>query len=231
MNGRFFFLKRTIEKRKLPGTIIEVASPKPFSGTGRASACRCRDLFPSRRFLFKISLGWILFFSFSNLFAPFNLSLTSKSVETDTYTTVLTVGASSFTLKLPAILMGRPSHRLPSKSRPATHGSSLLDLDPPTKRFAWMRLDRSSALTSEPMKNTITDLSTHSSSLAALVRPDLVPRKLTAVLQPPSAKMGGAANAWKVENIIYGAMEMLSGGTQIVWAGPVEQLGVLGKKM
>ncbi|CAL9224153.1 unnamed protein product [Arabidopsis halleri] len=89
--------------------------------------------------------------------------------------------------------MGRPSHRLPSKSRPATHGSSLLDLDPPTKRFAWMRLDQSSALTLEPMKNTITDLSTNSSPLAALVRPDLVPKKLTSVLQPQSAKMGGWA--------------------------------------
>ncbi|OAP05939.1 hypothetical protein AXX17_AT3G43370 [Arabidopsis thaliana] len=95
------------------------------------------------------------------------------------------------------ILVNLPSQWLPLKSKPASHNSFLWDSIPPTKCFSWLRLDRSSALTPEPMRISTTESSTHSSALATLTRLALtlmltLPRKLTVVVRPPLTNKGGS---------------------------------------
>ncbi|BAB09275.1 unnamed protein product [Arabidopsis thaliana] len=58
--------------------------------------------------------------------------------------------------------------------------------------FSWFRLDRSSALTPEPMRISTTESSTHSSALATLTRLALLPRKLTVGVRPPLTNKGGS---------------------------------------
>ncbi|XP_023634286.1 uncharacterized protein LOC111829427, partial [Capsella rubella] len=86
------------------------------------------------------------------------------------------------------------SHWILLKSSSASYGSSQWDFDPPTKCSAWLRLDRSSALTPEPMKHTTTEESTQTDrypSLTDLFYIAVVPELLAAGLPLPSGMKGG----------------------------------------
>ncbi|KAL9286087.1 hypothetical protein AtNW77_Chr4g0281471 [Arabidopsis thaliana] len=81
-----------------------------------------------------------------------SFTLISNIITTDANEIFIKTVSRSIFFKIFAILVVRPSHRFSSKSRPAPLCSSFWDSDPLTKCFAWLRQERSSALTPEPMK-------------------------------------------------------------------------------
>jgi len=142
---------------------------------------------------------------------------------------LLTFSLRSVTPKTFAILVVRPTCRLPSKSKPAPPDSSPWDSNPTTKFFAWMLRDQSSALTLESKKQKTAEESftaARSSSLEAPTLLDLATEfqsMLTGIVSPPQI---GRKTKVKLLNLIMLNVSQFGPGPRVLYI-PCSPLDIL----
>ncbi|KAG7640446.1 putative transposase Ptta/En/Spm plant [Arabidopsis suecica] len=202
-----------------PDTIIEVASKFNFFGAGRAFARRRRDSSLPLRYRFKKPIAGLYFSPVLRKLSHISKVISGFSVEI-----LLTFFLRSVTPKTFAILVVRPTCRLPSKSKPAPP-----DSNPTTKFFACMLRDQSSALTLESKKQTTAEESftaARSSSLEAPTLLDLATEfqsMLTGIVSPPQI---GRKTKVKLLNLIMLNVSQFGPGPRVLYI-PCSPLDIL----